>query len=265
MNTSVTNSTFQNATIGLYTCVATDALGCTDTTTILIELSNLNATANANSLLCNGTNTGSVAVTVTGGKTPYVYDWSNSTSTSATLAGLSGGNYECIITDAVGCSDTVVAQVNEPTALAVTSVINDEVSGNDGEINLTVSGATAPYTYSWSNNATTEDITGLTKGNFTVTITDGNGCTTVKSYTVNSTLGLNQISINDWSIYPNPGSTVVTISGTVAGQIVILDVNGKVIAKSNITENNRTIDLSYLDRGSYFITFNDSVKRWVKQ
>lgn len=265
LNTSVNAATFQNATIGLYTCVATDVLGCTDTTTIVVNLSNLSANATANSLLCNGTNAGSVSVIVNGGLTPYAYDWSNSTSTSATLAGLSGGSYECIVTDASGCKDTVAAQVNEPTALAVTFAITDEAGGNDGGIDLTVSGATAPYTYSWSNNATSEDLTGLAGGNYSVTISDANGCTTVKSYTVNTTLGLNEFSVYDWTIYPNPGSTLVTISGTLNGQISILDVNGKLIVSSTITESNRTIDLSNLDRGSYFISLNGSVKRWVKQ
>jgi hypothetical protein len=60
-------------------------------------------------------------------------------------------------------------------------------SGTDGSIDLSVSGGTTAYSYSWSNGATTQDITGLAPGIYTVTVTDANGCT--KSLTVQVRFG----------------------------------------------------------------------------
>ena len=266
LNSSVTTPTFSNAPVGNYICVVTDSLGCTDTVTANVVLTDFSAVATGNNLLCNGTNTGSVSVLATGGLAPYVYDWTNSTSSSSVLAGLSGGTYECIITDANNCLYTVSSAVIEPTAFSFSATTTDEVNGNDGSIDITVSGATAPYTYLWSNSAITEDLNGIAGGDYIVTITDDNGCTFTDTITVESTIGVNDLpGTEQWTMFPNPGTTSVTFTGSLFGSVEVWDVNGKVVQIASISDNNRTIDLAFLQRGTYMIKFNNSVKRWIKQ
>ena len=267
LNSSVTDDTLQNASIGNYSCVVTDALGCTDTVSTNVLLSDFSAAGTSNNPLCNGTNTGSVSVLATGGSAPYVYDWTNSTSFSSALAGLSGGTYECIITDANGCVDTVSTTVIEPSAFSVSITTTDELVGNDGSIDLIVNGANAPYSYSWSNGATTEDISALVGGEYIFTISDANGCT--YSDTVNvlgTTVGVYDQNIEkNWTVYPNPGTDFLVITGTHNGLVDVMDVNGKIIVSEAISENERLLDLSRLERGTYLIKFNESIKCWIKQ
>jgi hypothetical protein len=241
-------------------------LGCTDTVNSSVILTDFDVSVTSNSLLCNGTNTGSVTLSATGGTTPYSYDWTNSTSTSSNISGLSGGTYECVVVDADGCIDTVSAIVTEPSELTVSVVTTDEVSGNDGAIDLSVSGGTSPYQFIWSNGSTAEDVNNLVGDDYIFTITDANGCTYSDTVTVESTVGINDYVSNIiWSVYPNPGRELITITGEGIGNLEVMDVNGKLIVSTFISTNSRSVNLSNLDRGTYLIRFNDSIKRWIKQ
>ena len=170
-------------------------------------------------VLCNGASTASVDLTVNGGTTPYSFAWSNS-ATSEDLTSIPVGIYSVTATDANGCITNVAATVTQPSQLVVNSSNTNLVcfGGNNATISLTVSGAVAPYSYTWSNNATTKDLTGLTAGVYTVAITDGNGCLTNKSITVSQP---NQITIpavvsNITCHNKNNGGIDVTVTNAVA-------------------------------------------------
>jgi len=172
---------------GSYTVTVTDANGCTDTDVVTItEPAILVASISGNvNVSCNGGANGSLTASATGGTTAYTYLWSDG-STAATAAGLSAGTYTVTITDANGCSDTESATVTEPTLLVLsTSAVNVTCNGGlDGAIDLTVSGGTTSYTFSWSNGAVTEDINSISAGTYTVTVTDANGCSDNTSETL---------------------------------------------------------------------------------
>ena len=135
-----------------------------------------------------GTANGSIDLTVSGGATPYTYLWSNGAMTED-LLNLSSGSYTCIITDNTGCDLEVTYDVL-PTngGLTLNGITNDEDCGNsDGWINLFVTGGTGPYIYSWSSGETTEDLSNISYGTYTVVVTDAGGCSATETYSIAST------------------------------------------------------------------------------
>jgi gliding motility-associated-like protein len=143
---------------------------------------------------CNGNGNGAVFITVSGGTTNYTYAWSNA-ATTQDITGLNGGAYSVVVTDANGCVDSTGPHViNEPTALVLTldSIQHIDCNGNgNGAVFVTATGGTTNYTYAWSNTTTTQDITGLNGGSYTLTVTDANACTiSDTAYVVNEPAAL---------------------------------------------------------------------------
>ena len=159
--------------------------------TIIQPISPLSASNTFTNVTCNGSPNGSINVTVTGGTAPYTYLWSNGVTTED-LSGLSLGTYTVTVTDKNGCTTTTSATITQPTALLLTgTVINSNCNpGNNGAINISVSGGSGSYTFLWSNGSTTQNVSGLAPGGYSVTATDGSGCKVSRAFSVsNSCLG----------------------------------------------------------------------------
>jgi len=129
---------------------------------------------------CAG-NDGSILLTVTDGTSPYTYKWSNG-SISQNLNNLPAGVYSVLVTDASGCSAEASAVVEnncEPpfcTLTVSTFTIEESCTGNDGKIELTIYSGTSPYTYLWSNDSTSQNLDSLSAGEYSVIVTDADGC-----------------------------------------------------------------------------------------
>ncbi|MCF8372306.1 MAG: T9SS type A sorting domain-containing protein [Bacteroidales bacterium] len=174
---------------GPYTVTVLDNNSCTKTKTISLGWtyppSPIIVSDTISNLICNASCDGAIGISVSGGAVPYSFLWSNG-ETNEDLASLCAGNYGLT----VYCpSDTLSLNyvVNEPVALASNPVITqvDPAMMNDGAIDLTPSGGTSPYSFAWSNGATTEDISNLVYGEYIITITDANLCQLVDSIVVN--------------------------------------------------------------------------------
>lgn len=173
--------------VGNYTVVVADAQGCDDTLIIPITAPTaISATVTSTNVTCNGLNNGTASVSVSGGSTPYTYNWSTG-SPLPSVVGLAPGTYSVVVSDNNGCTTSSTVTITQPTALTST-LTSSNISCNslcDGMAAIAVSGGTAAYTYSWNpGGATTTSITGLCPGNFTGLITDANGCTTSQSVTI---------------------------------------------------------------------------------
>ncbi len=163
---------------------------------------------------CPGSSNGAANLTVTGGSTPRTYLWSNGI-TLEDLSGLKTGTYSVTVTGAMGCTATASTTISSTSNISTSFSITDATSlgGTDGAINQTVSGGVGPYSYSWSNGATSEDISNVAAGVYTVTITDASGCTFTKTGTIHQ---LATISCQDFSAYSNgttSGSWTQSCSG----------------------------------------------------
>ena len=185
-----TASTATNLSAGTYTCLITDAGGCTFSQTVsIVSPSPLVAAASQTNVGCNGGSNGSATIFVTGGSPFYSYSWLPSGGTGPIATGLTQGTYTCNVSDANGCSMTQTYLITEPVILATTiSSTNTNCSQSNGTATLIASGGIAPYTYSWSptgGNAATANA--ILAGTYTCTLTDANGCTTSDTVVVNDT------------------------------------------------------------------------------
>jgi gliding motility-associated-like protein len=200
----------QNLTSGTYTVTVTDANGCTATTsaTITQPQAPLALSTTQVNVLCNGNNTGSINLTVTGGTGPYTYAWSNNATVQDPLT-LVAGTYSVTVTDANGCTATTSATITQPqSALTVTTQTQNIICPNGtGSINSIPAGGVSPYTYSWTNQATTQNINGLQVGIYTVTVNDFNGCQANASGTIGLSLSPFPVQILNLT-----GTTILTCS-----------------------------------------------------
>ena len=269
VGTSNTGTYVTSVGTGTYTCIVTDGLGCTDTVTTVLAVTDLSATASASNPLCSGTNTGSVTVVASGGTGPYAYDWAGSTASNTVLSGLGEGSYSVVVTDAYGCSTSASASVNEPTAWSLSAAVTPAVFGTDGAIDLTVSGATGPYTYSWDNNATTQDLNNIDGGTYVVTITDSLGCTFSDSIVVNSIVGLDINDLNAAQVFPNPSNGNFFIVSPALSSVILFNSFGQkvTIELSTIGEGKYQVLTQELANGSYILELQseDAVVRKALQ
>lgn len=163
---------------------------------------------------------GTATVTPANGVAPYSYVWNTTPAQfTQTASGLSPGYAICTITDANGCTRQQYVNVPAgPNYLQVTSSVTPAVClQSNGAINLTVSGGVSPYTFTWSNGATTEDQTALPTGSYQVQITDNQGCSLSVYKYVSSSSPVNAIVSTSYSgCSPNGGTANVAVSGGVA-------------------------------------------------
>lgn len=189
-NTNISNPVANPSTTTTYTVTITSSSGCTVTDSVkIIVASTLSVTVSTQSVSCFGSNNGSAYVSVSGGSGMYTYLWNTTPiQTTSTATGLTAGNYTVTIIDtSTVCGiNTQTISIAQPAAITL-SITATNVScnaGNDGSSSVSVSGGTPPYSYLWSNGATTSQISNLTSQNYSVIVTDTNGCTSTASVTV---------------------------------------------------------------------------------
>ena len=167
---------------GLQTVVVTDENNCFNVATVDIPAPpQLGLAPTLNEPSCFGASDGSITANGTGGVPAYTFEWGNGT-TDITLANISAGDYPVTVTDMNGCEFETIVNLGEPEILIafVDSTGNVTCSGDsDGFIQVDFTGGNGdPMTYTWSGglNSTTNTVSGLAPGIYTVTIEDANGC-----------------------------------------------------------------------------------------
>jgi gliding motility-associated-like protein len=176
---------------GIYNVIVTDDNGCTITDAITVtEPSAITLTTSTTDALCFGGSDGTASVVAAGGTVAldYTYAWDDTnTQSTATATGLAAGTYNVTVTDDNGCTMTTSATVGQPAAgISLTMTSTDALCYNQasGTATATPAGGTAPYTYSWEDNQTTQTAVNLVADTYSVTMTDDNGCIGIDSVVV---------------------------------------------------------------------------------
>jgi gliding motility-associated-like protein len=184
-----TNPTATNLCIGQYTCTVTDPNGCTSTVIAnIVQTVNISITSAGNTLTCFGSCNGIASANASGGAAPYTYSWNPTAQTTQNATGLCAGTYTVTATDANGCFNTSTVTFTNPPRIQPTLTVTNPSCNSicNGTASLAVIGGTGAYTYSWQpGGQTTSSIAGLCVGTYTFTVTDANGCDSIRVFTIN--------------------------------------------------------------------------------
>ena len=174
---------------GIYTVTITDSVGCTlEAVATIAAPDSLELSTQITNATCTTSGDGQGTVTVLqGGTAPYTYLWNDPASTSGSvLNGVNPGQYEVVVTDANGCTASTVLEIGEDAPLMIDTILVDPVlcSGDaNGSLTVVLLSPVPPASFQWSdsNSQSNNPATGLPAGTYTVTVTDGLGCTATAS------------------------------------------------------------------------------------
>jgi gliding motility-associated-like protein len=259
-----TTSTLQNPTHSWttsgtkpVTLTVTDISGCTDATTINITVNPpISTTIVVQDVSCMGSSDGIINTTPTNGIAPYSYNW-DIPSTAQNPTGLSAGVYNLTITDGNGCTGSATATINNPPtplSIGVPTTTNASCGTNNGSITINPTGGWGGYTYALNGGTpqVSNTFTGLTAGNYNVSVIDQNGC--VDQTTVNVALSapINlTVTTTDATCGTNNGSIIVTVNNGSPNYTYTLNTG----ATSTVVSN--TYTFSNLSVGTYDVTVID--------
>ena len=269
-NTGAITNSLSGLTTGIFSMTVTDVNGCEKTeSTALSDPGAATVSITTTSTNCSYSSDGKASAIATGGVLPYTYSWSNGT-TASSITGVSAGSYFLTVTDAKGCKTAKIAEVDSPEPMVISFVVDSVKQSGDGAINVTVTGGTAPYTYSWSNGAVTEDISGLNSGNYTLTVKDSKNCSESDTINVPKILSIN---FSDTSpsvlVFPNPFSSelMVKFSEGYSGSFTDLKIynsQGLQVQNIHITNFTERIDCRKLLPGIYYFEMKGKGNKTVR-
>jgi len=267
--TGVSAGVFNPVTAGIgthdITYIYIDANGCRDTANRNISVTSLPSITGAvtTNVSCYNGSDGSYSYNTTGGTPPYNYTWNTTPNILVEdLTGRPSGTYIVTISDVNSCKAYQTVTISQPTLIVNTLVPNNALCfvGNTGGVNLTVTGGTQftvpsdPYTYAWSNLVTTEDISNVPSGTYTVTVTDAKGCKMISSATVvqpSSAISSTIVGTNLSCFQAEDGTISIAPTGGTPSSIG----SGYTYHWS---DNSSLEDRTNLPAGSYSVTITDA-------
>ncbi len=215
-----TSSFVSNLSAGIYTITISDQNGCiTEYQLNVTEPDSMIVAVNAVAALCNNTSTGSLTANVTGGTMPYSYLWTPGNKTTRTASGLFTGNYTVRVTDANGCTATATSFVANPAPVSLSvDAFDTQCNQPNGYAIATASGGNGIFSYSWSNGDTGMTGENFRAGNYSVTVTDTNGCSQSAAFSIAGSIGpvASVLTMNP-----------VTCNGGHDGSVTVLSAGGQ--------------------------------------
>jgi uncharacterized repeat protein (TIGR03803 family) len=271
------DSTATGLTVGYYTCLITDSLGCSksqffnirDTGTLktsIISFSNLK---------CFGDSSGNATISIIGGTKPFTYLWSPSGGNDTIAQNLIAGTYTFSVTDSNGCKADTFVIITQPVKIITIPYCSfPDIGTCTGSAYINVSGGTSPYQYLWSGGLTTDSIINQCHGIYCCTVTDTHGCidsAACVSIFLDTTLAIAQFinKSENVIIFPNPAVNSITIESSQNAIIEIRNTQGQLMRIISAINNKETIDVSSLSKGVYIIETKTekgfAVNKFVKE
>jgi hypothetical protein len=268
------NDTANNLCPASYTCTITDFNGCTKFSVVTITqptaVSAVVTTQNPN---CHGNCNGIATANGSGGTGPYTYVWSSGCNTPS-CTNMCAGGYLLTVTDANSCTFNDSVFLSEPSQIVPGATATDAscLTCSDGTATCAPSGGTSPYTFMWTpGGQTTQSISGLAPGNYTVCVTDANNCSMCDTVTVLASNGIVENDLaHNFSFYPNPVSSELFITSSTHGKAdyAVMDVTGKIITSAEYEcapGMTKEINFANLPDGIYFFRIDMDGQKLTKK
>ena len=217
------SSTQSNLCAGVYTVTITDGNGCSDSSIVALNSTDGPLlTITTDSTECDGSSNGSATVAILGNNSPFSIVWSNGSVANPTTTNLPAGNYAVTVTDALNCVSNQFFQIHQPNPIGFSlaaSQLPDCQGVCNGSIQALPIGGTLNYSFLWSNGlGTSNTVSNLCAGSYSLTVTDANGCIASQS----SIIGNNPQPFSTASVLISPtcnecnGSISLNITGGLA-------------------------------------------------
>ena len=258
--TNAPSPNLQNLPNGIYNVTATDANGCTATTTFTVNVLPLVLSTAVNSVLCNGINNGSITATATGGTAPYEYSLGGAFQTSNVFQNLIAGVYTLTVRDANGTTISGAITVGQAFSLTLDATVNSNT------ITAIANGGTAPYEFSLNGGAAQSSGTfsNLAPGAYTIVAMDANGCTVSASNLIITSGTVEPSEAWGLSVSPNPGTGLFVLTLQNAPNALrseLYDATGRLLQSLDLNpvagQLTTTLDLQHLPQGTYMLRLSD--------
>lgn len=257
---------------GMYTLTVSDSIGCDIVIdSILISSPDeMLASYIVTSPDCTYGTLGSIDINVQGGTMPYSFsiDSGLTSTTQNSFNELEVGLYEILITDGLGCaiSESYLLEGTGDIQIIIDDVVESSASESNGMIDISILGGNGPYTYEWSNGDSTEDISGISAGEYTVIVSDNSGCQNILSITLPASVNVEDISLSI-QIYPSPVFENMHISSDVYITYQLYSETGKILSETLNSSPNHNLDMTDYPSGIYILKImssdQDSVLRKI--
>ncbi|MFN0213212.1 MAG: choice-of-anchor Q domain-containing protein, partial [Saprospiraceae bacterium] len=261
-------------TPGTYTLTVTDSNGCQDSSSASIAVMGmLTLMVDGQTISCHDEADGWLSATPVTGASPFSWGWQGWPGTDSLAQPLGPGSYAVTVTDAYGCTAAFAfPPMEQPDSLSATVSAQDQTDlsmPNGAAVVTSISGGTSPYEYLWEpGGSTTQAIAGLVAGNYTVTVTDKNGCEVVKEVVVDLMVGTGEAEGSALLIYPNPAVDwlkVVFSQPFQGGVLELSDESGRVLRSSLLANGSGAfaVDLRGLPGGNYVVMVRNGAGKGI--
>ena len=237
---------------GSYTVIVTDANGCTSSSSVTItQPSVLTDTITTSNINCYNDSNGTATIIPSGGTPSYNFLWDNG-ETSQFVNNLTAGSHSVTITDANNCQSITSFNITQPSQLIITPLQTNILcfGESNGTATANPTGGTPTYTYLWNPSAqTTQTATGLSIGNYTVTVTDAKGCSITQTYIITQPQFLASGILSFTNVICNNGNT---------GEATILPTGGTPNYTYLWSNSQSSATATNLSAGIYYVTIRDA-------